>query len=189
MVLYFFAVPVVLVVSSNLIMFAVVVLKVARAPDMSDAVSKQRNNIHIYAKLTTLTGVTWSFGFVHQHIPIEALSYTYIVLNGCQGLYILMAFVFNRRVMDLFKARMSRGQMSTKLTPKTTCTHTFRTPKEEGVMEENKNGIYRDMPYQEEWTNRTEEILFAVANVVGREHFDQNHSFRAIWDVAFILYL
>lgn len=57
--LYFtFALPVVVVVVSNLLMFIVVVVKIARSPSVTRYVQNDRSDIAVFAKLSTLTGIT-----------------------------------------------------------------------------------------------------------------------------------
>ena len=131
MVLYFFAIPVALVISTNLALFVAVIIKISRLPNVSEAMSKQRNYMTIYAKLTTLTGITWVLGFIYQHALVKELSYVYIVLNGCQGVYIMIAFSMNEKVRQLYfeKFRFKRSR-----------THSDGTHTKETIVQSQKNG-------------------------------------------------
>ena len=146
MVLYFFAIPVALVVTTNVALFVCVVVKLARLPNMSEAVGKQRDYMTIYAKLTTLTGITWIVGFIYQHILVKELSYVYIVLNGCQGVYIMIAFSLNKRVRNLYIEKFKFKPLKTRSDDthtKETYTHSNHTrehksnPDDKELLEEN----------------------------------------------------
>ena len=54
-----------------------------------------------YARLSTLIGVTWIFGFINLLIRHDILEYLFIVLNASQGVFIMIAFVLNKRVCSL----------------------------------------------------------------------------------------
>ncbi|KAK3090471.1 hypothetical protein FSP39_012131 [Pinctada imbricata] len=114
MVLYFFAVPLGVGLSVNIILFLIVVVKTSRLPDLSKDMNIQRNTLIIYFKLTSLTGMTWLFGFLYQHTNVKELSYVHTVLNGIQGLYILIAFSFNARVRRLYKMSFISKRTSSK---------------------------------------------------------------------------
>lgn len=110
MIGFTFALPVGLVVMSNLTMFFVVVYSIQNLPDIKRRTQNQRNNLIIYVKLSSVTGAAWIFGFVYQWTGVTALVYVFIVLNCCQGVFIMLSFVCNRRVKHLYSNRFSKEQ-------------------------------------------------------------------------------
>lgn len=120
-VLYFFAFPVTLVILCNILMFSYVICKISLAPTVKKYVENERNDLIIFAKLSTLTGVSWVFGLVNVWIEEEALDYIFSILNASQGVFIFIAFVINKRVSNTFKERFSSMTTSSvaKSDPKT----------------------------------------------------------------------
>jgi hypothetical protein len=57
----------------------------------------------IFAKLSTITGATWIFGLLYAWTNMVVFSYMFIVLNAGQGVFIMFAFIFNRRVFQMIK--------------------------------------------------------------------------------------
>ncbi|XP_053407397.1 adhesion G protein-coupled receptor E5-like [Mercenaria mercenaria] len=106
MIIYTFGIPAAFVVLSNLFMFTFVIIKIKRSPSVQKNVQNERNDIIVFAKLSTITGATWVFGFLYMWTSSAALSYMFIVLNASQGLFIMLAFVINKRVYDLFRCQV-----------------------------------------------------------------------------------
>jgi G protein-coupled receptor Mth (Methuselah protein) len=128
MIAFTFAMPVGFVVISNLAMFLAVVCKIHNLPKVQK--SGDRNNLKIYAKLSTITGVTWVFGFVAEWTSVEALSYVFIILNASQGVFIMLSFVCNGRVLNLYKTCGRAGARyaeSPRATSGQSVTHTAST--------------------------------------------------------------
>ncbi|XP_053406342.1 uncharacterized protein LOC128559160 [Mercenaria mercenaria] len=105
MILLFVAVPLGLVLTANFGMFVYVIWIVARLPDMAKHSNHERHNITIFFKLSTLTGITWVFGFLYQFFDILLFAYAYIVLNAGQGVFIMFSFVLNKRVFFMLRAK------------------------------------------------------------------------------------
>ena len=104
MLLFTVALPIGLVVILNLAMFIGVVIKVGRIPSMKTHSTNDRNNFTIFIKLSTLTGITWCFGFLYQFSTIKVLAYAFVVLNASQGVFIMISFVLNKRVTGKLKS-------------------------------------------------------------------------------------
>ena len=51
-------------------------------------------------------GFTWIFGYIAAFTDVEALWYIYIILNSLQGVFIFIAFIFNRRVGLLWSKKL-----------------------------------------------------------------------------------
>lgn len=110
--LYFtFILPVGLVVIANILMFSIVVAKVSRSSIISRNVQRERNEIKIFVKLSTITGITWLFGFIYLWTNHSAFSYAFILFNSSQGIFILIAFVANHRVLSMYKEKITNSKI------------------------------------------------------------------------------
>ena len=102
--LYFtFCLPLAIVIISNLGMLVAVIVKIKQTSSVSKNVQNERNDIIIFAKLSTITGGTWIFGFIYLWTDIKLFSYVFIVLNASQGLFLCFAFVANRRMLTMYR--------------------------------------------------------------------------------------
>ncbi|XP_053377387.1 uncharacterized protein LOC123529171 isoform X2 [Mercenaria mercenaria] len=108
MVMWAAAIPAAIIIVLNLGMFCITVYKISKHPSMSSAGATERSNIAIFAKLSTLTGLTWIFGFIFVFTKINAFAYTFVILNAGQGLFIMLSFVCNRRVLGLIRSKFSK---------------------------------------------------------------------------------
>jgi hypothetical protein len=102
MVGYVFALPLGLVILSNFLMFLVVVVSLYRRPNLQKEKHRDRQDFIVFIKLTSITGISWVFGFLYEWLNIRAFSYTFIILTGCQGLYLMLSFSCNVRVRQLY---------------------------------------------------------------------------------------
>ncbi|KAJ8304614.1 hypothetical protein KUTeg_018197 [Tegillarca granosa] len=71
-----------------------------------------RNELSIYLKLFTLTGITWLLQVVDSFFIVSALSYIVVILNGFQGLFIFISYTCNRRVIKLYRERFFKSDYS-----------------------------------------------------------------------------
>ena len=88
----------------NILLFSYVVYRIGRNKSLTTKLNRDRNYLGIYARLSTLTGISWLFGFLRIFLPVEVLEYLFIIFNASQGLFIMIAFVLNRRVYALCRA-------------------------------------------------------------------------------------
>ena len=109
MVGYVFAIPVGLVISANLALFIAVIVKIHRTPVVKSDTKSTRNYFAIYAKLSTVTGITWLFGFIYTFTDVEALEYVFIIFNAGQGAFLFLAFVCNKRVLGMYRYKLKSG--------------------------------------------------------------------------------
>ena len=98
-----FVIPVGVIVLANLCFLSVTIWRISHAPKLDGSKSVDRNNVLIYIKMSTLTGTCWIFGFLRILTEVEVFEVLFIVANASQGLFIMISFICNRRVMDLFK--------------------------------------------------------------------------------------
>ena len=111
-------IPVFLVIFANVVMFVVVIFRVCRTPLVPRSTLKNRSYFFIYIKLSTITGIAWL-----SYIPVlitknVVFEIVFTILVECQGIFIMIAFVCNRRVLNLLKEtilkRKSMRYMSSK---------------------------------------------------------------------------
>lgn len=105
------ALPIGLVVVSNIAMFFVVVYRIHTLPNLKKNSTQERNNFLIYAKLSTLTGMAWIFEFAYQFTEIRVFQYMAIVTLCGQGIFIMLSFVCNARVLKLYMSRWCRARV------------------------------------------------------------------------------
>ena len=106
-VAYLFALPVAIIVVLNIILFTIVVFQMRNTSEVKNETNRQQF-LHIYAKLSTLTGGTWVFGFTSYFLNIDVLDYIFIILNASQGVFLFFAFVANRRTWKLIARRKNK---------------------------------------------------------------------------------
>ena len=109
--LYFFVLPVGFSLIFNIVFFVLTVVHISRQR-AETSILRTSNSAHqhhkkmiwIYVKLSTLMGFSWLFGcldiLVHSS-PV--FSYLFVIFASLQGLYIAVAFVFNKRVFKLYR--------------------------------------------------------------------------------------
>ncbi|KAL4223471.1 hypothetical protein ACF0H5_016942 [Mactra antiquata] len=126
-ILYFVAVPLGIVLISNIVMFCTVTIMVMRIPQVGTSTRKERNNLLIFLKLSTLTGFAWIFGFLFQFTEVLLFAYLFIVCNAGQGLFIMLSFVANHRVYGMLFRSDTYSESSTTNAPSRTTTTSLET--------------------------------------------------------------
>ena len=101
---YTVALPLGIVILSNAVLFIIVVVKIQRMPSIKRNVQHERNNLVIFLKISTLTGITWVFGFLYPLTDIIMFSYLFTIFGALQGVFIMASFVLNRRVLSHYKS-------------------------------------------------------------------------------------
>jgi hypothetical protein len=73
-------------------------------------ISERKQNLLICAKLATLVGFPWLIALIGVLFPnVEAFEYLFVIFVCLQGLYIAMAFLFNKKTLKLYKDRWNIG--------------------------------------------------------------------------------
>ena len=98
-----FVTPVGLIVLSNLCFLSVTIWRISHLPKLKGSKSADRSNVLIYIKMSTLTGACWVFGFLGILTKIDIFEILFILTNASQGLFLMVSFVCNRRVLGLFR--------------------------------------------------------------------------------------
>ena len=100
-----FALPLACTVLVNLAMFVFTIVRL-RAMQPVESTRSNRVNLVLYTTLSVFTGLTWLFGFLASLLASVPLAYVFAVSQGCQGLFVFLAFLANKRVLDLLRKRM-----------------------------------------------------------------------------------
>ncbi|XP_045156460.2 uncharacterized protein LOC123522974 [Mercenaria mercenaria] len=108
MLLCFVFVPLGLVLVANMLMFSYVIWCVSRLPDMAESSNQERHTLLILTKLSTLTGITWIFGYVYIFTDSLLFTYAFIIFNAGQGVFIMFSFVINKRVFDMMHSQIHK---------------------------------------------------------------------------------
>ena len=104
-----FVLPLGLAVAFNLLQLALTARELSRATHVqSYGGQKEPGNVCIYAKLSSLTGLCWMLALISEVPGCQWLSYVSVVLNGLQGLHLAVSYTANRRVMRLWRKKISR---------------------------------------------------------------------------------
>jgi hypothetical protein len=124
-----FALPLGLVILTDLVCFVFTVVSIARVrrlqssrSDEAGARQHQAGNwrdVLVYAKLVTVTGGAWALGLATEAADSEWMRVVAELLTGAQGLLIFLAYVCNQRVWDLYK-RLWYGDSDMTVVPSTT---------------------------------------------------------------------
>ena len=108
-----FIIPSLFTIITNFALFGYVVFKIGQNRVHAAKLGHEKNYFGIYARLSTLTGLTWLVGYLQLLIKNEILEYQFILLNAGQGVFIMFAFVCNRRIYGLIKDKLSIRKGST----------------------------------------------------------------------------
>ncbi|XP_071956955.1 uncharacterized protein [Antedon mediterranea] len=107
--------PVALTLSMNVVFFIMTVISIRRTKQVTKTI--QNNNtktksrfeeLIIYAKLSTLMGMSWIFGFLAAITGSTVIWYVYVFVNSLQGVFFFVFFVCNQRVFKLMKGGTNR---------------------------------------------------------------------------------
>ena len=134
----FFAIPIAAALVANALLFAATVVRIRgaawRQRKGSDSYRsvKAIGQLRVYAKMSSVMGFAWLFGFISAGLGGEAslaglvFAYAYAVLNPLAGVFIFIAFTCNGRVRTLYANRFSAWSNRTR--PNTSGQHGKSTP-------------------------------------------------------------
>ena len=105
-----FMAPVVLICVGNLVFFSFTAFKIRQTPTTARS-SGNKRHFDIYVRLFFLTGITWLLVVLETLLPVTALSFLTTILNGCQGVYIFISYVLNRRSLGMVKTQFATISM------------------------------------------------------------------------------
>jgi len=99
--------PVGIVVILNCLFFFCVIVSLSKSRNIRKNVKTDRNELTILVRLSTITGLTWIFGLAYSVTGEIAFSYLFIIFNASQGVFLFLAFIANRRVVDMLCTRLN----------------------------------------------------------------------------------
>lgn len=121
--------PMMLILSGNAVMFIRTIICIrASTRDARFSVRRSslkrmtgKDDVMLYIRMSTVMGFTWVFGLASSVISafagptshticitLHLLGILFIVFNCSQGIFIFIAFVFNKRILALFKGLLVR---------------------------------------------------------------------------------
>ena len=106
-----FIIPSAVAISANIILFAYVVFSISQTNANSVQLNQDRNYFGAYARLSSLTGLTWILGYLYIFMKNETLEYMFIICNASQGVFIMIAFVLNKRTYKM----LCKGKCSNRM--------------------------------------------------------------------------
>ncbi|XP_074658322.1 uncharacterized protein LOC141911237 [Tubulanus polymorphus] len=109
-----FVLPIGIIDLVSIILFVATVYCIHRsfaAMSTSSSNAKQkRTTAFIFYRMALVTGVTWVVGFVASFVNNDYLWYFFNLLNSSQGCLVFLAFIVNKRVFDMCRAKFKLGQ-------------------------------------------------------------------------------
>ena len=103
-VLYLFILPAAVIMLFNIVTFIKTALALCNRSDSQLLRKNRKQNLIACTKLATLVGFPWLFAFFGVIFPdIEAFEYLFVVFVCLQGFYMGVAFVCNKKTIQLYK--------------------------------------------------------------------------------------
>ena len=103
-VLYLFILPAVTIMLFNIVTFIKTALALCYNNDSQILQRNRKQNLIACTKLATLVGFPWLFAFFGVIFPdTEAFEYLFVVFACLQGFYMGVAFVCNKKTIQLYK--------------------------------------------------------------------------------------
>lgn len=103
-------VPLVITFIINIILYSITTYKLYKkiySKSAVSAVSKtNKKEISIFIKLFTTTGCSWILLLINYFVNKTPISIAISGLNGFQGLYIFIAYIFNERIYRMYKSKI-----------------------------------------------------------------------------------
>ncbi|XP_067661519.1 uncharacterized protein [Haliotis asinina] len=111
--IYSFGVPVAVVSLLNIFLFIFTLCKLNRKFEPVQKSSNSKLNMVACVKLSTITGISWLFGYLYELTQTRALAYVFTILVAGQGVFLFLAFIVNKKTLGLV---CSKNRGSTKYT-------------------------------------------------------------------------
>ena len=96
--------PTLLTVLCNIALFIYTLREIRERSQMNIRSNKNRQTFLIYIKLSALTGITWLAIIPYIFTRLDIFNYIFTCLHGCNGVFLMAAFILNRRVFSLYKS-------------------------------------------------------------------------------------
>ena len=110
--LFILPVGILLFYNTTMFMYTIIAIQLSKQSSRQLYASRnkcqEQNTVWIYLKLSSLTGLSWIFGFLDILISSEIFSALFVLLASLQGLYIALSFLINDRVAKLYRELVVR---------------------------------------------------------------------------------
>ncbi|XP_072164139.1 adhesion G protein-coupled receptor E5-like [Diadema setosum] len=118
--LYGFGVPLACLLFVNIILFADTVQGIRMTKKASEilrkdgpAITKAKEDLILYIKLSCITGFTWALAFVCDYGKVRELWYVFTAVNSLQGVMLLLVFGFSKRNIALWREKIGTEKEKT----------------------------------------------------------------------------
>jgi hypothetical protein len=119
--IYGFFFPVGLMIASNICLFIITTVSISKVKQMSKVATRKdgKTDFVMFVKLPLLMGFAWIFGFIGTFTDNTIIWHLFVLLNSALGLYISLAFFFNRRTLKLLQTALGKGKVAQRTTKTT----------------------------------------------------------------------
>ena len=111
--LYFFVLPIALMLVTNIAFFILTLTAIrttTKRSRMATTKRQQKRQTCVYVKISTLMGFSWILGFF-SNVSCY-IKQAFIISSSLQGVYVALAFVFTKRVFNLYAKLLTRKNTS-----------------------------------------------------------------------------
>jgi G protein-coupled receptor Mth (Methuselah protein) len=102
--------PLGVVLLVNAALFVMIVVHIRSSSSAHASSNSNRCNAAIYARMSSLMGLTWMFGILAAITNIDALWYVFIITNGLNGVTIFISYICKRNVVRLWQGLLCGGE-------------------------------------------------------------------------------
>lgn len=102
-----FVLPLLVCTVANVVFFTTTLRNIHSSPKIQST-GGNRRHIVIYIKLFSLTGLTWILQLIDSNLDISAFSFLATFFNSCQGVFIFLSYICNKRIASLYKLLVLR---------------------------------------------------------------------------------
>lgn len=97
-------IPLCLILLANFIFFSITIVKIYNVRKLHTTTFRKddQNNLFVYIKLSSLTGIFWILSVISEATDNNPLRFIAIALNGLQGVFIFGSYICNTRVLNLY---------------------------------------------------------------------------------------
>ena len=114
--IYFFTIPLGILLCINIMFFSLASYHIFKASGnnrLHKSPHAKRKRLLLYAKLSTIMGLTWIFAYIALITGLAVFWYLFIIFNSLQGLFICLAFLCNHKVSRIIKQNVRPSKCQT----------------------------------------------------------------------------
>ncbi|KAK0051405.1 adhesion G protein-coupled receptor E3 [Biomphalaria pfeifferi] len=122
-----FVLPLSVVVVTNIGLFTATVITIARLENVKKHTKREQNNVHVYLRLSALTGITWILALLAAIPGLGVLRCASVLVNGSQGVFLFLSYICNRRAWTLWRNVFSKTRLGSSIRSSQNMTSTTST--------------------------------------------------------------